>query len=212
MTRNRKSLRCTWRGPTVRAWRTLTRSTVRSLAGRRRIPNDLSQALTAFGRAIRCHRRLAKLAPSFFDSVVVDREARERDERRRWMESWEPILDKVYGPTRTSEPPANVVPDYPPALPGPRTRQAVERELAGWNFWMGLGRLAVARHQQCRPHVIPSLSQLARLIQISFDFGRLACGLPLEARSSPNPEPPSAYLTGEAALKKIYGPQNPCRN
>lgn len=209
MHRTRQTLRRTCRSPTTRTWRPLTRSTSRSLSGCRRRPNDLSQALTAFRRAIRCHRRLAKLAPSFFDSAVVDREARERDERRRWMESWEPIFDKVYGPTRASDPQPRETPDDSPPLPGPRTRQAVGRELAGWNFWMNLGRLAMARHQQSRPHAIPSLSQLSCLLQIAFDFGRLACGLSLENVPSPDLEPPPGYLTGEAALKKIYGPQNP---
>ena len=173
----RTTLRRACRSPTTRVWRALTRSTVRSLFGRHRRPNDLSQALTAFGRAIRCHRRLAKLAPRFFDSTVINREARERDERRRWMATWEQLLDKVYGPSRDPDQRPRVLDDYLPPYPGPHTRRAVERELAGWNFWMDLGRLAMARHQRCRPHAIPSLSQLARLLQIAFDFGPLACGL-----------------------------------
>jgi hypothetical protein len=168
-----------------RAWRALNRLAVRSLSGHRRGPDDLFLALVAFARAISCQRRLAKLAPFFFDSAVVDREARERDECRRWMESWQPILDKVYGATRTSEQRASVVPDYPPSLPGPRTRRAVERELAGWNLWMALGRLALARHQQFRPHALPNFSQLARRLQIGFGFGRLACG-----RDAYQPDPP----------------------
>ena len=185
MTCTRHALRRTCRNPTVRAWRALNRPAVRSLPGHRRGPDDLSQALVAFARAIRCHRHLAKLAPSFFDSAVVDREARERDERRRWMESWQPLLDKVYGPTRTSEQRASVVPDYPPPLPGPRTRRAVERELAGWDLWMALGHLALARHKLRRPHALLSFSQLTRLLQIAFDFGRLACGL-----DAYRPDPP----------------------
>jgi hypothetical protein len=212
MVRNRKSLRRTCHNPTVRVWRTLTHSTVRALPGYHRGPDDLSQALVAFARAIRCHRRLAKLAPSFFDSAVVDREARERDERRRWMESWQPLLDKVYGPTSAPEQPPTVVPDYPPPLPGPRTGRAMERELAGWDFWMAIGRLAMARHRQCRPHAIPSLNQLAGLLQIALDFSRLACGRSLGTAPSVSPGPPSEHLTGEAALKKIYRPENPCRN
>jgi hypothetical protein len=161
-----------------RPCRALTRSTVRSLPGGRRGPDPVSQALTAFARAIRCHRRLAKLAPSFFDSTVVDREARELDERRRRMESRQAALDKVYGPTRDSNHRASEGLDFPPPLPGPRTRQAVERELAAWDLWMNTGRLALARQRQHRPHALPSLSQLARLLQVGFDFGRLACGEP----------------------------------
>ena len=167
-----------------RAWRTLNRPAVRSLPGHRRGPGDLSQALTAFTRALRCHRRLARLAPRFFDSTVVDREARERLERHRWMESWRPILDKVYGPAPPSEPRADKEPDHAP-LPGPRTRRAVERELAGWELWMAVGRLAMARHQQRQPHALLSFSQLPRLLQIALDFGRLACGLDAD-----QPDPP----------------------
>ena len=192
-----------------RRCRALTRSTVRHLPGYRRGPDHVSQALTAFARAIRCHRRLAKLAPSFFDSAVVDREARERDERRRWMEIRQAALDKVYGPIRDSNHQASEGLDSPPPLPGPRTRQAVERELAGWDLWMNLGRLALARHRQHRPHAIPSLSQLTRLLQVRFDFGRLACGLPLDGAPPPAPEPPPGYASCEAAHKKAY-PQNPC--
>ena len=69
MPRTCNLLRRTCRSPTTRAWRTRNRSTLRSLSGCRRRPNDLSQALTAFRLAIRCHHRLAKLAPSFFDSA-----------------------------------------------------------------------------------------------------------------------------------------------
>ena len=57
MPRTRKNRRRTSRSPTTRNRRTLTHSTIRSLSGCRRRPNDLSQALTAFRRAIRCHRR-----------------------------------------------------------------------------------------------------------------------------------------------------------
>jgi len=177
MNRTRNLLRRACRSPTTRAWRALTRPTVRSLFGRHRRPNELSSALTAFGRGIRCHRRLAKLAPRFFDSTVINREARERDERRRWMATWEPLLDKVYGPSRDPDQRPRETDDELAPLPRPHTCRAVERELAGWSFWMDLGRLAMARHQRFRPHAIPSLSQLARLLQIAFDFGQLACGL-----------------------------------
>jgi len=183
MPRTRNLIRQIARSPTRRVWRPLTRSTLRSLSGCRPRRNDLSQALTAFGRALRCHRRLARLAPRFFDSAVVDREARERDERRRWMESWEPLLDKVYGPSRDPGQPPRELTDYPPPLPGPRTCRAVERELAGWNFWMALGRLALARHRLRRPHALPTFTQLASLLKIGTDFGRLACGLPFVGAS-----------------------------
>ncbi len=115
---------------------------------------------------------------------MVDREARERFERHRWIKSWRPILDKVYGPAPPSEPPADMEPDHAP-LPGPRTRRAVERELAGWELSMAVGRLAMARHQQRQPHALLSFIQLTRLLQIAFDFGRLTCGL-----DACQPDPP----------------------
>jgi len=57
----------------------------RCVRGRRRGPDDFAQALTAFRRAVRAHRRLARLAPSFFDAAVVERERENRAEQRRWM-------------------------------------------------------------------------------------------------------------------------------
>ena len=95
------------------------------------------------------------------------------------MATWEPILDKVHGPSRDPDQRPRETDDFPP-LPGLRTRQAVERELAGCNCWMALGRLALARHKLRRPHALPTFNQLACLLRIGFDFGRLACGfLPL---------------------------------
>jgi hypothetical protein len=54
---------------------------------------------------------------------------------------------------------------------------------------MAAGRLAKDRHRQRRPHAIPSLSQLIRLIRIYTDFSRLACGL--ETRQPERPAPPN---------------------
>jgi len=161
--------------------------------------------LTAFTRAIRCHRRFARLAPRFFDSAVVDREARDRQERQSWMAMWEPVLTKVYGPKPDSAPPADTLADLPP-LPGPRTQRAVERELAGWSFWMAAGRLAMARHKQRRPHALPSLTQLTRLIKIQNDFARLACGL---ETCQPNHGRPSISPVSRRTSKEPMAPDNP---
>jgi hypothetical protein len=114
------------------------------------------------------------------------------------MESWEPAFQSVYGSSSTRD----WSPGLPP-LPGPRTCQAVERQLAHWNLWMNLGRLALARHQQRRPHFLPSLTQLARLIEIATDFGRLACGLDHPTSPAATPPPPSCYLSDEAALNQL---------
>jgi hypothetical protein len=60
----------------------------RCVCGCRRGPDDFTQALSAFRRALRTHRRLARLAPSFFDPAVVERERENRAEQRRWMALW----------------------------------------------------------------------------------------------------------------------------
>ena len=76
-----------------RARRSTVRSVIRSrVRVRWRAPDDLRESLTAYGRALRAHRRLAKMAPRFFDQAVIDREASNRAEQRRWMATWEPVL------------------------------------------------------------------------------------------------------------------------
>lgn len=201
MSRSRKTFRRSTRRIVVRAWRALDRPRVRNLPGHQRGPGDLAQALSAFTRAIRSHRRLAKLAPSFFDAAVVDREARERRERRRWMETWEPLLEKVYGPSTASERQAEPIDDGP-TLPGLRTQRAIEHELAGWEFWLAAGHHAWTRHKQRRPHAILSFGQLSRLLEIGIHFGRLACGLDT---CQPAPPAPSGGPNVEAALARAYG-------
>jgi hypothetical protein len=114
----------------------------------------MGDALTAFGRALRAHRRMAKLAPRFFDQAVIDREAENRAEQRRWMATWEPALAKAYG-TKPEMPAATD--DLPPPPP-PCTQRAVERQLAAWNLWMEIGRAAMERHQQRHPHALLSLT------------------------------------------------------
>ena len=191
--RHRQTLRTTLRRP----FRNLNRSCLR---GRRRGPDDLSQAFTAFGRAIRAQRRLARLAPRFFDAAVVDRERENRAEQRRWMALWEPALAKVYGVD--PQPPADAV-ELPP-LPAPRIQAAVERQLAELQLWLAAGHAALERQQQRRPHAVPSLSRLARWVQLAFDFKNLALGL-----DSKNPLPEKISYDYELTdLKRAYGHQN----
>ena len=172
----------------------------RCLRGRRRGPDDWSQALTAFNRAIRCHRRLARLAPRFFDPAVVDREAYNRAEQRRWMALWEPALAKVYG---TEPKPSAPHEDLPP-LPPPHAQQAADGLLVEIDLWMEAGRLAMARHKQRQPHALLSLGRMARLLQLATDFSRLACGL-----ESINPLPEKiSYDYDFTDLKRAYGQRN----
>lgn len=201
--RLRRISRSTLRRTLCRPLRRLDRSCLRALPGHRRGPDDLSQALTAFRRVIRCHRRLTRLAPCFFDSAEVDSEVRHRAERRRWRALWAPALDKVYGP-EPDLPLPNPEADLPP-LPSRRTQRVVERELADWDFWMDTAKFALARHQQRRPHALPGLAQTARLIQIAHDFGVLACGQPA-AQSVPEV---SSFDNCLADLERAYGQRNP---
>src|SRR6476659_9140374 len=112
--------------------RRLDRLCIRNLPGYRPCPDDFSQALTAFARAIRAHRRLARLAPEFFDSTEIDRLAHRRKADAEWMAMWEPALEKVYGPSPPGEPRHNPLNDPPQPPKSARTRRAVEREFDNW--------------------------------------------------------------------------------
>ena len=132
---------------------------------------------------------------------MVDRELQEREERRRYMASWEPVLRKVYGPGSPTERPAERWEDRPPRL-HPHTERAVAREYANWNFWFIAGRLALERQRQRRPHARMSLSQMASFLDIAFAFKRLACGLD---SNHPVPEPLEDNRRWEADLERAYG-------
>jgi hypothetical protein len=158
----------------------------------------LAQALTAFGRAIRAHRRLARLAPAFFDAAVVNREAENRAEQRRWLATWEPALAKAYGvEPRTHWPEIEAL----PSLPSPRLQREVDRLLAEWKLWLTTGQVALARYQQRSPHDQMSWSRMARLLASGMAFGQLASGL-----NSPNRVPEKlAYDYELTGLKRSYG-------
>jgi len=69
--------------------------------------------------------------------------------------------------------PSAAASDLPP-LPPPQTQRAVERHLAAFWFWLEAGRIARERHQQRHPHALPSLSRLARLLDLALEFKKLA--------------------------------------
>jgi len=169
----------------------------RCLRGRRRGPDDFAQMLTALGRAIRAHRRLARLAPRFFDAAVVARERENRAEQLRWMALWEPYLAKAYGVA-----PKPVVLDnsFPP-LPSVRIQRAVDRQLAELQFWLAAAQAARARHRHRQPHALPSWCRLARLLQRAFDLKKMVLGL-----DSKNPLPDKITYDYEFTdLKRAYG-------
>ncbi len=171
---------------------------------RRSGPDDITQALTALNRVIRCHRRLARLAPEFFDATARDRAARARAEQRRWMAIWEPALRKAYGPS----PVADAAPDPwadLPRLPGKRTQHAVDRELAALKFWLEAGRLARERHQQRRPHALLSFTQIARLLERALELKKLVLG---DALNDPPPSDPD-FHEFFAQLRRAYPAPHP---
>jgi hypothetical protein len=197
--RHRQNHRQNRRFTTRRPLRGLNRS---SLRGRRRGPDDLSLAFTAYGRALRAHRRLARLAPQFFDAAVIDRERENRDELRRWLAFWEPHIAKAYG---VDPAPPAVSAGLPP-LPPPRIRRAVDRRLAELHLWMAAGHAALERHRQRRPRALPGLSRLARWLNLAFDFKKMALGL-----DSKNRLPDKISYDYEFTdLKRAYGcPDDP---
>jgi len=155
----------------------------------------LGTALAFYRRAIAAHRRLARLAPRFFDSAVVDRERRDQEARRRWMDSWKPAFIKVYG----AEPAP--LPDELPPLPPPRMQAAVEHQLACRNLYLATGSEALRRFRLRHPHAVPNLNRLTRLIEIASDLARLATGFD-------STQPPAAtdnYQNALADLERIYG-------
>jgi hypothetical protein len=187
------------------AWRCPLRRTVRcSVRTRWRAPDDLGAALTGYRRALRAHRRLAKLAPHFFDSAVVDHDARARESRRQWMAACEAAVEKVYGPRspaeRETQRLAEELANRPlPLLP--RRQRAVDAHLAAWNFWLTAASDAMDRYCQRRPHALISFHRLTDLITIGFDLGRVATGMD---SSHPLP-PPVNYDQAWADLHRAYG-------
>jgi hypothetical protein len=198
MNRIRKTMRSVTQRLNHPLSRRLSRSCLRRAISRRHGPDELSKALTAFNRAIRCHRRLAKLAPRFFDSAVVNQEIRDRAERERWRAIWEPALNKVYGldPNTRSHDPS----DELPRLPSARTQRVVERELAELDLWMTAGKIAMTNYSERHSQSPPSLSQIARLFNVTAKLGRLACGLDSKQPSTP----PLNYDSVWADMERAY--------
>ena len=188
------SYRKTTRFTVRRSDRDLNRS---GLRGRRRGPDDFAQMLTAYGRAIRAHRKLARLAPSFFDAAVVDRERENRAAQAQWQATWEPYLAKVYGVEPGPPDPSVNQPRLPPA----NTQRAVDRQLVELQSWLAAGEMARQRHQQRCPHALPTLTQFARLLQLAFDLKKMVLGL-----DSQNPLPDKIVYDYELTdLKRAYG-------
>jgi hypothetical protein len=178
--------------------RRVARSCLRRVIPRRPGPDELTQALTAFRRALRCHRQLAKLAPRFFDTAVVNQEALEAAERCRWMALWEPVLNQAYGlPPDT--PSTESAQDLPP-LPSRSVQRKVDRLLVELRDWLDAGGQVLALYRQRRRHALPSFSQLAQLLELAGALGNFACGVD---PTKPAPPPPN-YDQAWADLERAY--------
>ena len=176
---------------------TLRHATRTAIRTRWRAPDDLGAALACFRRALRAHRRLVRLAPGFFDSALVERERREQEARRHWLDACQAALCKVYGTAPDTSPP---VPELPP-LPPPRTQLAVERELASCRAWLSIGGDALRRSKVRHAYARVNLSRLVRLLEVGTALARLAAGVD----SAPPQSEPSTYATAWADLERIYG-------
>jgi hypothetical protein len=180
------------------AWRsTVRRATHTCIRTRWRAPDDLGTALTCFRQAVRAHRHLVRLAPRFFDSSWIERDRREQEARRHWTDACNAALLKIYGRAPDPLPP---VPDLPP-LPPPRTRRAVDRELASCRAWLTMADDALRQFQVRRPRASVSFSRLVRMFELAIDLGRLATG---DDSAQPQAEP-SIHTNAWADLERIYG-------
>ena len=153
------------------------RPSIRNLSGFHAGRRDLSRALSAFRRAIHAHRRLAVLHPEVFDATESERFDRRRAADAEWRAMWEPALNKVYGTSGGNNWP-NPLDDFPEPPRSSRTRRAIEREFAAWRFWMDIGSLAFKRYNQRPSRALISLGQIARILEIGFDFARLVVSKP----------------------------------
>jgi hypothetical protein len=193
--------------------RSCCRSTIRRLDAAKRV-NYLAQALAAFQRAVRAHRELIKLAPEQFDPVVVERLAREREERKLHDAEIAVVLAKVYGESVVKEElhqPQNEIRCRNGAEKvqfSRRKEAAIERRLAEWELWLTLGRVAFDRHQRLRPHQCLSLTTVARMIDLASQLGRPSCGMELQPGEAAKrgPEDRSAWARDmDADLRRAYG-------
>ena len=200
---------CRTRRLTRRLTRPLTRRNHRRLTrriGRGPRINFLGQALSAFTRAIRAHRRLIKLAPAIFDQAVVRRDAAEQAEREAIHREVTVALEKVYGPDPPQlhrSPTENRCVNGAETVQFSRRKQAkLEALSAELSLWLEAGRMAFDRHQHLRSHRRQSLGTVARMVDIATQFGRLACGLPWPGRRKV--KPPEDFSL-EDALARVYG-------
>ncbi len=184
--------------------RRLSRFTTIVLHGRRRLvtPNYWHSAVRCFKRAVRCHRRLIKLAPARFDYGLVQARLHQAEMERPKHEKWEAALAEVYGPQ------AAIVyrrmiesKDAEPRI-SKASKRAIQRELDNWQRWLDAGGEAIILFRRHKQWSRVGLSGIAQLLRVAQDLGRLSTGLETTWK-----EPPSdaSHWDFEAAVEKIYG-------
>ncbi len=89
------------------------------------------------------------------------------------MATWEPYIARAYG----VEPSSPRTDDELPRLPSARIQRKVDLKLAELRMCMEAGHEAMERYRQRQPHAVMSFSRMARLLDIGFEFRKLACGL-----------------------------------
>ena len=175
------------------------------VAGARRPlgPNHVVNALAAFRRAIRAHRRLMKLAPDRFDYGIVRQNALMREKEEKRLAELEKDISKVYGVTEfTPEAARALRPDFSKKR-NPRTERVIAREVETWQAWLDAGSesLALARKENQWSRM--SVASVCGLLETASTLGRLSTGL--ETNYKPVEPEPGHHWDFEAALEKIYG-------
>jgi hypothetical protein len=79
----------------------------------------------------------------------------------------------------------------------------VERAAAERELWFQVARESWDAYEQHQPHHLPGLSQIAQLLDLASQLGRLATGL--ETQHQPDPDPIEPHLSFQAMLERIYG-------
>jgi hypothetical protein len=167
-------------------------------------PNYISRAIAACRRVVRARRRLMKLAPEDFDAAVVDRRAREAAESEAIQAEFRSAIARIYGVEESALPPRPV---RGTVRRNARTQAAIARELSAGEAWLTVARESLQQFRQRRPHTIPSLSQIAGLVDVASRLGRLSTGL--ETTSRAPSAPPEPNVSFRDALQRIYGDKSP---
>jgi hypothetical protein len=147
---------------------------------------------------------LIQLAPAFFDATKVEYHRLRRAEDARWRAEWEPILNRVYGNPDAPCTPVDPLADHRPFPRCPRIVRAVEHELLTLQLALASAGSAFAACNN-RPHHLPSLHLLVRLVNAASAFQELIFGAPRQ------PEAADQFIPRDplAELRRAYPDPEP---